>query len=986
VARDGYRGVPGPAGSARPYAVEVGDLELRAQLLGRMRVTVRDRTVTDWPRPSARRLVALLLLAPGHVLSREQVAERLFPHLEPAKAGRAVSRSLSMARSALTDGERGVNLLAADLASIWIADHVDVEVDLLDHLRSLESALAEPDPTRRATRLRQVVTDARPVLADDAYEDWAIEIAEQIERRRREVRLLLARTSGTASDWQLVADADPANEEAGAALIAAHLEAGRPQDAVRAAAACHAALTELGLPPQRDLFELVPADDPERVSSAAGLWPLFGRDVELAAVLGELRPTTDRGGGAVLVAGPAGTGKTHLLRHALARLTDEGWRAASGTSLPDDHLVPFASLRTALATLPIRDPEPLVGTLIRPAAALAPDGPMQPTEVAALADALRRQLDAIAVARPLVLCLDDVQWADRALQRVITRLATGVGERRWSLLLAARTDEPGAPLPDLPTSVLRLSLPTLDVETSVRLARHALEVAGAPAAAAEGIAARGRGNAFFIVELARTAETSTDGPAGSRPVPERIADLLQHRLAVCSPAARRLAALIAVAGDDAKLAVLQRAAAPLRDEDAPLGGLIEELERAWLVRAAPDGLRLVHPLLRDAAVLALGPVRRAALHRRLAEATTSATGKSAGTTVLVGARHRLAAFELTRLPDDAAKAAAAAFEAAPIARQLAAPEVAMELYRRGLGAFAVLDEGRRARRRTDALDAWLGLGTVRLDLADYTGATEAFERALGLVTTVDERAVTWRLCSEVDYRQGDLLTTISRLERWLDEIPEEEGLARARLLVHLGWCHSRRGQHDVAIPILEEAVARSEDTGEWLVLAQAYDRVAFAMASAGSPERSLPTFETARDAAVRCGDPHELAVTHLHHGAALSWCGRPTDALRQLGEAAALCERYGFVYAASLVRWATAWAHDAAGDLEAALADRDAELGLLAHLHNDRHLAGCQAHRARLLSRLERHAAAAEAAQAAIAAAARVGDDSLTEEVTQTLA
>jgi tetratricopeptide (TPR) repeat protein len=350
------------------------------------------------------------------------------------------------------------------------------------------------------------------------------------------------------------------------------------------------------------------------------------------------------------------------------------------------------------------------------------------------------------------------------------------------------------------------------------------------------------------------------------------------------------------------------------------------------------------------------------------------------------ARHRLAAFQLTRRDEDAARAAPAAFEAAPVARQLAAPQVAVELYRGGLVAFAALDEPRRARRRADAFDAWLGLGTVHLGLADYTAADAAFEAALALAETVDERAVTWRLWSEIEYRQGDVLTTIARLERWLDEVPVDEGLARARLLVQLGWCHSRRGEHDVALPILEEAVRLSEDAGDWAVLAEAYDRYAFEVASAGEPTRSLPTFASARAAALRCGDPQELAVTHLHLAVALLWSHRPADALRELGHAAALCERHGFVYTASVVRWASAWAHEAEGDLERALAERDAELGLLAHLNNDRNLAGCQAHRARLLTRLERRGAAEAAAQAAVAAAERVGDTSLIEEVESTLA
>jgi DNA-binding SARP family transcriptional activator/tetratricopeptide (TPR) repeat protein len=964
----------------------VGETRLNAQLLGRMRVTVGGHATTAWARPSARRLVALLLVTPGHVLSRDVIAERLFPHLDAAKAARAISKSLSMARSTLAQDGSGSRILLADPASVWIAEQVGVEVDLLDHLTALEAALASGDVGAHADELRALITDARPVLPDDAYEDWACEVIDRVDRRRREVALRLARATGAAQDWQAIADADPGNEEACAALVDLHLRAGRRTEAVRAAAVCEAAIRALGQAPDPRLRRLITsAADPTPAPSPSteARWPLIGRDRELTAVLHALRPAVDGHGGAVLVAAPAGTGKTHLLRHALDHLADDGWRIAAGTALPDDRLAPFAALRSALAPHLIEPPGPMLAPILLPTARRSGERPTPPTELAALADALCDHLDRLAGDGPLVLCLDDLHWADRSLTAVVTRLAAGIDRRAWSLLLAARTDEPAAPVPDLPTSATRLPLRPLDRAASLELAVHASRALGAPADRAAEFADRGRGNPFFTVELARSAALERDEP---RAVPERIVELLRHRLGRCSPAARRLTALVAVAGDDATLQAVDQLAGPLLGDGIDLAQVVDELERAALVSVGDSTLRLDHPLLRDAAIATINPLRRADLHHLTADAIDRSVGRGTASAVLAVGRHRLAAFGLTRSARDADSALPIAFDAAAVARRLSAPDSAAELYRLSLDAFAELDVTRRAALRDLGYEAWLALGQIRLDALEYAKATAAFERAEDLAATVDERALAVRWRSNVVYRQGDLLGTIERIERHLATVPPDEGLARARLLVEIGWCRYRRGDLDLAVPVLEEAVELAEGSGDWLVLGVALDRLAFALATPGRAERSLPLYERALVATARGGDLHELAITRLHLGVALLGCGRPDEARDQLEQAATLCDRHGFLYTRSLLHWASASVHDALGEPDHALACRDAELALLETVHNDWNLAGCQAHRAALLRTLGRDADAELAAQGARAAAGRVGDPTLSQQVERTLA
>ncbi|MHB8695905.1 MAG: AfsR/SARP family transcriptional regulator [Solirubrobacteraceae bacterium] len=83
------------------------DGEVRIELLGRFRVVVDEREIAegDWPTRRARELVALLALAEGCRLSRDQAIERLWPHLEADAGAANLRKAAHHARRALGDQE-----------------------------------------------------------------------------------------------------------------------------------------------------------------------------------------------------------------------------------------------------------------------------------------------------------------------------------------------------------------------------------------------------------------------------------------------------------------------------------------------------------------------------------------------------------------------------------------------------------------------------------------------------------------------------------------------------------------------------------------------------------------------------------------------------------------------------------------------------------------------------------------------------------------
>ena len=272
------------------------------RMLGPFSVTARGRSAGPWPRPSARRLCALVLVSRGRRVRRDLACEELFPGLDPHAAARALSKALSMARAALAPlGEAGASLLHADLAHIWAA--ADAAVDAEVQLIALREALRMGPGERRDSALVAALADEGELLADEPYADWAIRPREHLESLRQEARLALARDRAkgagradpvaVAEAWLSVFEHDPACEEAAGALVRRYLEQGRRELAARTYERCAAALEELGLRTSPSLDELHAAVtqlvSPATGQATAAAEPERARREELRE---ELRPVS----------------------------------------------------------------------------------------------------------------------------------------------------------------------------------------------------------------------------------------------------------------------------------------------------------------------------------------------------------------------------------------------------------------------------------------------------------------------------------------------------------------------------------------------------------------------------------------------------------------------------------------------------------------------------------------------------------------------
>jgi len=361
---------------------------------------------------------------------------------------------------------------------------------------------------------------------------------------------------------------------------------------------------------------------------------LYEREAELEE-LGRLAVgATRRDGALVLVEGPAGIGKTALLRAAREAARERGMTvlAATGSDLDRDFAFGLVHqlLDPVLAGAAPERRERLLGG----AAALAAPVVLGGEGAAAAADPAHAILHGLywlvanlAEEEPVALVVDDLHWGDRASLRFLEFLARRLEGLPVLVLAASREREPGAEEDVLAalrtgpaTHVLRPA-PLSGAAVAQVLAQRLGSEPEAPFSDAAALATGG--NPLLLGELARAAHER-----GLRGEASEAGDLagigaagvgghIRRRLTVLGPDASAVAAAAALLGDHAR-----------RDDIAALAGLDEDSAAAaeeLLVQAGvldASSRAYLHPLVREAVLADIAPARRAALHalaaRRLA--------------------------------------------------------------------------------------------------------------------------------------------------------------------------------------------------------------------------------------------------------------------------------------------------------------------------------------------------------------------------------
>jgi hypothetical protein len=331
---------------------------------------------------------------------------------------------------------------------------------------------------------------------------------------------------------------------------------------------------------------------------------LLGRDRE-ARIVGQLL----RDGGALLVRGAAGIGKSTLLHAARRSAADRGATVLATAGVEVESRLPFAALQLLLSPLADRLdalPERRRSTLAT--AFGVASGPPPDPFVVGLAT-----LQVLADAAPVLIVVDDLQWLDAATFATLSFVAGRLPAGGVALLAATRDGHPGAErIPEL-----RLG-PLDDHAAGALLATHASDLGPD---LRRRILAAAAGNPLALLELPKAADDleRPRWPASDLPLTRRLERSFAGRLPEL-PARTRALLLLAALSDGGALDELLRAGALLL-ASPPEPGDLGPAVAAGLVEHDERGPRFRHPLMRPAIAQAVGLAERQAAHAALAEVT-----------------------------------------------------------------------------------------------------------------------------------------------------------------------------------------------------------------------------------------------------------------------------------------------------------------------------------------------------------------------------
>jgi DNA-binding CsgD family transcriptional regulator len=340
---------------------------------------------------------------------------------------------------------------------------------------------------------------------------------------------------------------------------------------------------------------------------------LVGREDELASLHERLLLAGDRGG-ALVVRGEAGVGKSALLEAArlsaahsgMATLVTEGFQSEAHIAFAGLHRL-LRPVLSSLGTLPSPQ-RTAIQAAFGLSEAAAPD-------LFLIALASLDLLSEMAAAAPLLLVIDDAQLLDTATCDVLMFMARRLELEPIVMLFAVRTGS--APWID------RAGLPELRLEPLSDVSSAAVLDANAPDLASglrQRILAEALGNPLALAELPLAVASGFD-PAASRPLPltERLEQAFATRMSGL-PAAVRTLLLVAALDDGGDQERIVDAASMLEEQEGQKVGIAElaEAQAAGAITVEGDGLRFRHPLMRSVVYQhSLAPQRRAA-HKALA--------------------------------------------------------------------------------------------------------------------------------------------------------------------------------------------------------------------------------------------------------------------------------------------------------------------------------------------------------------------------------
>jgi len=657
----------------------------------------------------------------------------------------------------------------------------------------------------------------------------------------------------------------------------------------------------------------------ERGGGDASSVPFIGREREMALLREMFDALPVRGASVVELLGPAGIGKSRLLRELRGAVGDAPWfeAAAEPYQATSPYFIFRRLLRAMLGLHPRRQAAGDAAAVRAQAERLAPelrpwlpligmvlDLPFEETrESAQLEQRFRRarlhEATLGLMARLLpgrgVLVLDDADWLDEASRELLRYVAANAGAQPWLLCVMRRTAEGGS-FADLCANGVTLAMEPLSDDAALALSAAVADDVALPPHELRALAERAGGNPLFLRELVagRIAQPGAEG------LPDSIEGLLTARIDKLAQEDRRVLRYASVLGLSFRPETLA----------GSFGTVLPDMREAdwarldeFVVADMPGSLRFRHALLRQVAYEGLPFRRRRDLHEGVGLYLERRDGTAPDQNAEILSLHfwlaqdHRRAYRYSRVAGERSKSRFANVEAAEFfaraigaardvggvpAAELAALHEARgdvcelaALYSDAAAAYA-------AARRTAGDDSAVLLrkeGVIRERMGRYSQALRWYGRALrDPACAVRDRIALSLAYAGVKFRQGRYVDCTTWAYRAMEDAGasgERAGLAHAYYLLDhaytmLGDTESSRFRA-LALPIFEEL-------GDLVGQANVLNNLGVAATMEGRWDEAIDCFERSRAAREKAGDVVGAATASNNIGEVMSDRGQVVKA------------------------------------------------------------------------------------------------------------
>jgi predicted ATPase/DNA-binding SARP family transcriptional activator len=626
--------------------------QLAIRLFGRLEVSYAGSDQQFRPPPRARPLLGYIVLNAGQAIGRSTLAALFWPDESDEDARSNLRRHLHQIVRALPvpPGEPWIVATAATIS--WpLRDDVWVDAHEFERLAD--------DPDQQAA----AVECYRGDLLEDYHEEWLLAKRERLRAQFLGMCYDLALSARRDREFEealryvdRILATDEWREDAVRLAMAIRYESGDRTGALAVYAAFAKRLRdEMDVTPMPETValrdSLVTNDvaappGPGAAERAVGFkTPFVGRVTETEALNAAWARAARGSGSTIFISGEAGVGKSRLVGELAASVAAEGGRVLFGdTSNPEE--VPYEALVEALRrSLPLlidtridRVALSRVAQLLPELSAALPDlikpETREPAEARReLFEAIARTIEQLSRTRPVVLLVEDLQWANAGTIDALEVLARRAGALPVLIVVTYRSDEVG---PGHALGALRrrlqgerratsIALRALAAPEIAELVRRSVTGVETPPALADAIYGFSEGNPLFANQLLRGYAESGDVPDESTAV-RTIAEAVLSRIGALDENARSLAEAGATAGRSFTTELVRRVLGWREDE--VVDALAPLLDRAIVREAggAAYGYTFTHALIAGAIYEATPLPRRAARHRRIAQVMTEQRG------------------------------------------------------------------------------------------------------------------------------------------------------------------------------------------------------------------------------------------------------------------------------------------------------------------------------------------------------------------------